>query len=187
MTSEKSKEAKENPPAAKVPAAQPARQGIHTISVVVSNKPGVLVRVALVFAKRGFNIDSLVVSPSVDPRFSRMTITAKGDPATLDQIIKQASKLIDVIHAGEHRMENSIEKELALLKIKCTSHQKPSLNKLLKRFHAHVLDDTNEAVIIEQTGSTVQLDELEELLKKYGIIEMVRTGKILMARGKEAT
>ena len=160
---------------------------IHTISVLVANKPGVLVRVALVFARRGYNIDSLVVSPSVDPRFSRMTITAQGDPATLDQIIKQASKLIDVIHASEHKHEGSVEKELALLKIKCKPAQKSAITKLLNRFHAHALEATDETLIIEQTGTTDELDELEELVKKFGIIEMVRTGKILMARGKEAT
>ena len=165
----------------------PKPKDIHTLSVLVANKPGVLVRVALVFARRGYNIDSLVVSPSVDPRFSRMTITAQGDPGTLDQIIKQASKLIDVIHASEHKHENSIEKELALLKIKCKPAQKSSIMKLLNRFHAHALETTVSTMVIEQTGTTNELDELEELVKKFGIVEMVRTGKILMARGKEAT
>ena len=160
---------------------------IHTISLLVANKPGVLVRITLVFARRGYNIDSLVVSPSVDPRFSRMTITAKGDPGTLDQIIKQAGKLIDVIHGSEHRLEESVEKELALFKVRCKPHTKPAILKVLKPFHAHVLEFTNSTLIIEQTGTTNQLDQLEEALKKYGIIEMVRTGKILIARGKEAT
>ena len=166
-------------------AARP--KDIHTISFLVANKPGVLVRVALVFARRGYNIDSLVVSPSNDPRFSRMTIAAQGDPGTLDQIIKQASKLIDVIHASEHKHENSIEKELALIKVHCKPAQKSSLSKLLTRFHAHAIESTDSAVIIEQTGTTDELDELGESLKKLGIIEMVRTGKILIARGKEAT
>jgi len=160
---------------------------IHTISLLVANKPGVLVRIALVFARRGYNIDSLVVSPSVDPRFSRMTITAKGDPGTLDQIIKQAGKLIDVIHVGEHRHEESVEKELALFKIRSKPQTKAAISKALKPFHAHVLESTDTTTIIEQTGTTDQLDQLEESLKKYGIIEMVRTGKVLIARGKEST
>ena len=164
-----------------------AKKDIHTISVLVANKPGVLVRVAIVFARRGYNIDSLVVSPSIDPRFSRMTLTAQGDPGTLDQIIKQASKLIDVIHVSEHKHEDSVEKELALLKIKCKPAQKSTVTKLLNRFHAHALEATDSTMIIEQTGTTDELDELEELVKKFGIVEMVRTGKILMARGKEAT
>ena len=109
------------------------RTNTHTISILVANKPGVLVRVALVFARRGYNIDSLVVSPTVDARYSRMTITAQGDPATLDQIIKQASKLIDVLHAGEHAKENSVEKELALIKIKFNPASKAAIDKLLKK------------------------------------------------------
>ncbi len=160
---------------------------IHTISVLVANKPGVLVRVALVFARRAYNIDSLVVSPSVDPRFSRMTITAQGDPATLDQIIKQAGKLIDVIHVGEHRHEESIEKELALFKVKYKPTEKAGITQLLKRFHAHIIESTPATLIIEQTGPTEELDQLENTLKKYGILEMVRTGKVLITRGKEPT
>ncbi len=169
------------------PAKTAAPKNIHTISVLVANKPGVLVRVALVFARRAYNIDSLVVSPSVDPRFSRMTITAQGDPATLDQIIKQASKLIDVIHVSEHKHEESIEKELALVKVKFKSANKTALTKLLSRFHAHPIESTENTIIIEQTGTTDELDAFEEMLKKYGIIEMVRTGKVLIARGEEKT
>jgi len=82
----------------------------HTISVLVANKPGVLVRIALVFARRGYNIDSLVVSPTVNPKYSRMTLTARGSLETLDQIIKNAGKLVDVIHCGEHDMDHSVEK-----------------------------------------------------------------------------
>ena len=97
------------------------RKDIHTVSMLVANKPGVLVRCAQVFARRGFNIDALVVSASVNPKFSRMTITAQGDPGTLDQIIKQTSKLIDVIHCGEHTRTDSIDREYALIKVKSGS------------------------------------------------------------------
>src|SRR3989338_5080449 len=92
----------------------------HIMSMLVANKPGVLVRVALVFARRAFNIDSLVVSASVNPKFSRMTITSKGDLTTLDQIIKNLNKLVDVIHANEHDPAHSLDRELALIKIKAT-------------------------------------------------------------------
>ena len=166
---------------------KPKETDLHTISLLVANKPGVLVRIALVFARRAFNIESLVVSPTVDPRFSRMTITAKGNPAALEQIIKQAGKLIDVIHVGEHTREDAIEKEMALVKVRFKPQTKATLYKLLKRFHAHAIDATNSTFIVEQTGSTAELDELEEELKKYGVIEMVRTGKVVMARGKEPT
>lgn len=163
------------------------KKDTHTISMLVANKPGVLVRVALVFARRGYNIDALVVSPTVDPRFSRMTITAKGDPDTLEQIIKQASKLVDMIHAEEHSEVDAIHQELALLKLKTSSVNKTAIAKLAKKFHIRIVNENNEAIIIGQTGTTDQLDNLERLLKKHGIIEMVRSGKIVMAKGREKT
>lgn len=159
----------------------------HTISLLVANKPGVLVRIALSFARRGFNIDSLTVSPSFDERFSRMTITAQGDPSTLDQIIKQTGKLVDVLNVEEHDAKKSIEKELALFKVRYKPSSEASLEKLLKKFHAHVLDKTSATAVIEQTGTTQDIDELESALKTFGLIELVRTGKILMARGNDPT
>ena len=160
------------------------RKNIHTVSLLVANKPGVLVRCAQVFARRGFNIDSLVVSPSVNPKYSRMTITAQGDPGTLDQIIKQSAKLIDVIHASEHTGVDSVTREFALFKV--PSKHKSAVKKLIKN-HAHLVEDSNGAIIIGKTGTTDQLDDLEDALKKFGIIEMVRSGKLVMAIGKEPT
>jgi acetolactate synthase-1/3 small subunit len=163
------------------------KKNTHTISLLVANKPGVLVRIALVFARRAYNIDSLVVSPSFNPKFSRMTITAQGDPETLEQIIKQANKLIDVIHAGEHTGLDAAHRELALVKVKYTPSTKPILIKLLKKHEARIVDDLESILIIEQTGTTDQLDEFETVLKKYNVIEMVRTGKVVMVKGHEAT
>ena len=159
----------------------------HIISMLVANKPGVLVRVALVFARRAFNIDSLVVSASINPKFSRMTITAKGDLATLDQIIKNLNKLVDVIHASEHDPSHSIDRELALLKVKATPALKAAVAKHSKKYHAKIVDTTENATIIAQTGTTEELHEFEALMKKYGVSEGVRSGKLLMAQGKEAT
>lgn len=159
----------------------------HTISVLVANKPGVLVRIALVFARRGYNIDSLVVSPTMNPKFSRMTITAKGDLETLDQIIKNVNKLIDVIHCGEHDVTHSVEKELALLKVKAAPAVKAFLTKHSRKYHVKIDDSSDGHYIVEQTGTTAELDEFEALMKKYGVLEMVRTGKVLMAKGKEQT
>lgn len=158
----------------------------HTISVLVANKPGVLVRIALVFARRGYNIDSLVVSPTVNPKFSRMTITAKGDLEILEMIIKNVNKLVDVIHCGEHTA-SAVKKELALLKIKSSPTLKAFVTKNARKFHIHIDDIAQGYTIIAQTGTTAQLDEFEGLIKKYGVLEMVRTGKVLMARGKETT
>ncbi len=162
------------------------KPSLHTISVLVTNKPGVLVRLALVFAKRGYNIDSLVVSPTVNPKFSRMTITAKGDWETLEQIIKNVNKLIDVIHCEEHT-GHAVEKELALLKTKSSPAVKAFVAKNSRKFHVRIDDSAQGYIIIEQTGTTAQLDEFESLIKKYGVVEMVRTGKVLMAYGKETT
>jgi len=163
------------------------KSNLHTISILVANKPGVLVRVALVFARRAYNIDALSVSPAFDPRYSRMTITAQGDPETLDQIIKQASKLIDVIHAEEHSGKDAVHRELALLKIKLTPANKAIIIKLAGKFNTHIVNRDSKAILIEQTGTTEELDEFEALVKKYGIIEMVRSGKLVMARGSEST
>ncbi len=164
-----------------------SKKNIHTISLLVANKPGVLVRIALMFARRSFNIDSLVVSPSFNPKYSRMTITAQGEPETLEQIIKQANKLIDVIHASEHNDANAVHNELALMKIKFTPATKSAIYKLLKKFNASVIDATGNIMIISQAGTTSQLDELELAFKKYHLIEMVRTGKVAMARGHDET
>lgn len=158
----------------------------HTISVLVANKPGVLVRIALVFARRGYNIDSLVVSPTLNPKFSRMTITAKGDLETLDQIIKNVNKLIDVIACNEHDVSHSIEKELALIKVKAVPSIKAFVNKHARKYRTKI-DDTSEGFyVIEQTGTTAELNEFEAIMKKH-TVEMVRTGKVLIAKGKEKT
>ncbi len=163
------------------------RKDIHTVSMLVANKPGVLVRCAQVFARRGFNIDALVVSASVNPKFSRMTITASGDPGTLEQIVKQTSKLIDVIHCGEHTRTDAIDREYALIKVKSGSPSRKAAIRKLVKSRAHVLDENNGAIIVGQTGTTEELDSLEESLKRFGIIEMVRSGKLVMAKGKEPT
>ncbi len=159
----------------------------HTLSILVANKPGVLVRVAHVFARRGYNIDSLVVSPVHNPKFSRMTITAKGDPTTLDQIIKQLNKLIDVIQASEHDTTTSVDMEMSLLKVKVISTGKTIVAKYMKEYHAKLLDDENGIFIIAQMGTTDELNSFEALMAKYGLVEIIRTGKLLMTKGKETT
>jgi acetolactate synthase-1/3 small subunit len=162
------------------------KDGTHTISLLVANKPGVLVRCAQVFARRGYNIDGLVVSPGVNPKFSRMTITASGDPATLDQIIKQCAKLVDVVHAAEHTQIDAISREFTLIKIKSTANVRPSILQIIENF-AHVVDEDESTVIIGQYGTTQELDLLEGKLRTFGIIEMVRSGKLVMAKGQEET
>ncbi|MDP8211779.1 MAG: acetolactate synthase small subunit [Candidatus Zapsychrus exili] len=163
------------------------KKNIHTISLLVANKPGVLVRVALVFARRGYNIDALVVSPSFNPKYSTMTITASGKPETLEQIIKQAGKLVDVIHSCEHTGVEAIHRELALVKVKNVSSNKAIIARLVKKFSAKIVEEDIKTIIIGQAGTTSELDEFEAIIKKYGVIEMVRSGKLVMTKGKQAT
>ncbi len=159
----------------------------HTISIYVANRPGVLVRVAQVFARRGFNIDSLVVSSSTDPRFSRMTVVSRGDADTLEQIIKQVSKLIDVVHCKDHSGENVIEREYALFKVDAPAERRTEILQVAEHFKARTIDFTEDSLILTVEGTTEKLDACLALLAKYGVIEEVRSGKMLMARGREET
>lgn len=164
-----------------------SKKDIHTISFLVANKPGVLVRIALVFARRGYNIDSLVVSPSFNQEYSRMTITAKGDPVTLEQIIKQSDKLIDVLHVSEHTGVDAVHREYALVKVKAKKSDKGKILALCKKFKTYIVDKTEDYLIISQGGTTDELDQFESAIKKFGVIEMIRSGKLVMAKGRSTT
>lgn len=159
----------------------------HTISLLVSNKPGVLIRISLVFARRGYNIDSLVVSPGADRRFARMTITASGDPLTLEQIILQLNKLVDVIHATDHTGDIVIERELALVKVNAPPELRTEVLQVAEHFKCESVDLSETTMVLQCTGTSDKLDALLLLLGKYGILELVRTGKIIMARGADET
>jgi acetolactate synthase-1/3 small subunit len=161
---------------------------LHTISVLVRNQPGVLVRVALVFARRGYNIESLVVSADpVSTDFSRMTITCTGDPETLEQIIKQVAKLVDVVRAIDHTGQAVVETEIALIKIKAGLHERTEILQLAEHYQAKVVDCTAGSLILRITGASEKLDSIIGLLRPFGVIELVRSGKILMTRGPETT
>ena len=159
----------------------------HTISLFVHDVPGVLVRVALVFSRRGYNIESLVVSPARREGFSRMTITCSGDRATLEQIIKQLAKLVDVVHARDHTEDEAYETEIALLKIECGLEQRTEILQIAEHFKAKVVDYGTESLILRVTGSSEKLDAIVEVLAPFRIAEIIRSGKILMARGIERT
>jgi acetolactate synthase-1/3 small subunit len=161
--------------------------GQHTISLLVNNRPGVLIRIALVFNRRGYNIESLVVSPAHNGKFSRMNITASGEKKTLEQIIKQLNKLIDVIHAKDHTDEVIVEKELALIKVQCPADKRTEILQITEHFKSQTVDLSENTVMIQVTGDTDKLDAMEMMLDKYGILEMVRTGKVIMARGAGQT
>ncbi len=155
----------------------------HSISLLVSNKPGVLIRIALVFARRGYNIDSLVVSPEQDPRYARMNIVASGDTETLQQIIKQLNKLVDVLHARDHTGEVVVEKELALIKTHCPADQRTEILQVVEHFKAETIDLSDQNIMVQVTGGSDKLDAIIKMLAKYGIQEIVRSGKLIMVRG----
>lgn len=159
----------------------------HTISLYVENRPGVLIRIALVFARRGYNIDSLVVSPSNNPRFSMMNIVASGDEKTLDQILKQLNKLIDVVHATDRTGEDILQRELALIKISCTAGERTELLQLAHAMNCEVVDLKETVLTLQITGSSEKVDSVTEVLRSYEVVELVRTGKVLMARGEQQT
>lgn len=161
---------------------------VHTISILVRNKPGVLVRVALVFSRRGYNIESLVVSPDVaDGEFSRMSITCSGDPETLEQIIKQCTKLIDVVHAIDHTGQAVIETEIALLKVNCPLNRRTEILQIAEQYNGKIVDYGTDSLIVRIYGGSDKLDAFISLMRQFQITELVRSGKILMARGNETT
>ena len=160
---------------------------VHTLSVYVSNKPGVLARIAQCFARRGFNIESLVVSAAMDGKFSRMTIGVSGNPDGLEQIIKQVSKLIDVLRCVDHTGEDSVIKELALAKIAVGPGERPEALQIGEHFGCKTVDLTETSMILQCTGNSEKIDAMIAMLAKFRIIELVRTGKVVMARGDGMT
>ncbi len=159
----------------------------HTISLYVANKPGVLIRTALVFARRGYNIDSLVVSEGYDPSFSHMTISATGDRKTLDQILKQLNKLVDVVHAKDHTEDPVIEREMALVKVKCPADKRAEVLQMAHVFDCETIDVTQDTITLQVTGETTKLDNVHTMFGSFGIMEMVRTGKVLIMPGQVST
>lgn len=159
----------------------------HTISLHVANRPGVLIRIALVFARRGYNIDSLVVSPASNPNYSMMNITAVGENTTLTQILKQLNKLVDVVHATDRTGEDILQKELALIKLNCTQQDRSEILQLAHAMRCDIVDISEQVVMLQATGSSEEVDNVTRVLGVYDVIEIIRTGKVLMARGAEHT
>lgn len=159
----------------------------HTLSILVSNQPGVLMRICQVFSRRGFNIDSLVVSEGRNAHFSRMTIGVSGDPQGLDQIIMQVGKLIDVIHCFEHTMDNSVTKEMVLVKIQCSPSERSMALQITEHFSGKTVDLTPSSMVVMINGDSPKVDAAITMFSQFNIIETVRTGKVVMARGEQPT
>jgi len=158
--------------------ANPAKH--HILSVLVENKFGVLTRVAGLFARRGFNIVSLAVSPTEDERFSRMTIVVDADETPLEQVTKQLNKLIPVIKIVELTPDQAIERELMLVTVKASAEARSQITELASIFEAKIEDVGYESVTILAAGTPAKLDAMTDLLSPYGLVELQRTGRIAL-------
>ena len=157
----------------------------HTISVMVKNQSGVLSRVSNLFSARGYNIDSLVVGITDDPSISRMTIVVKGDDRVIDQVEKQLNKLVDVIKVVDLTKEDFIGRDLALIKVKAEANTRSQVMEIVQCFDGKIVDVALKSFIVEVTGKESKINAVVELLRNYGIIEMVRTGEVAISRGKK--
>ena len=154
----------------------------HTLTVLVENKAGVLTRVAGLFARRGFNIYSLAVAPTDDERFSRITIVADVESATLEQIVKQLFKLIDVVKISELDPNNSVERELLLATVRADAESRGQVVELVQIFEGKILAVGQGAITVSLEGAPNKLDDFEEMLRSYGIVELQRTGRIALPK-----
>ena len=154
----------------------------HTLSVLVENKPGVLARISGLFARRGFNIDSLAVGQTHDPGVSRMTIVVSADGKPLEQVTKQLHKLVNVLKIAELPHDDSVERELCLIKVGVDAGKRAEVLEIVEIFRAKVVDVDPASLVVEVTGTPDKIKALEELLEPYGIVELVRTGRIALGR-----
>lgn len=154
----------------------------HTISVLVENKFGVLTRVAGLFSGRGYNIDTLNVGPTQDPTVSRMTIVTRGDDATLEQIVKQLNKLVNVMAVLDFRDGEYVDRELVLVKVKVDAKSRAEVMQITDIFRAKIVDVQAKSVTVEITGNESKVEKFIELMNTYGVIDLTRTGKIALPR-----
>ena len=155
----------------------------HTLSVLVENRPGVLARISALFARRGFNIDSLAVGETEDETVSRMTIAVAADGKPVEQIVKQLHKLIAVLRIAELPRDDSVERELALIKIGVEAGRRAEVIEIIEIFRAKVVDVDAGSLVVEVTGTPDKVAALEELLAPYGILELARAGRVALGRG----
>ncbi len=159
----------------------------HTFSVLVENRFGVLSRIAGLFSTRGYNIDSLVVSPTENKNYSRMTVVTHGDENILEQIRKQLNKLVEVVQVTDLTGSGFISRELMLLKVRTTESNRSEIIQIAGVFKANIVNVQKDSLVIEVTGSSPKLDAFEQLMTTYGIIELARTGKVALSRSSVPT
>lgn len=154
----------------------------HTLSVLVENKPGVLARVAGLFRRRGFNIESLAVAPTEDPEFSRMTIVVDLEDKPLEQVTKQLHKLINVVKISDLEPQEAVVRELALIKISATAEARAQILEIVDIFRAKIVDVARETLTVEVTGTEDKIEAIIDLLRPYGIREIASTGRVALKR-----
>jgi acetolactate synthase-1/3 small subunit len=159
----------------------------HVLSILVENKPGVLARIAGLFARRGFNIDSLAVGATDDTSISRITLTLDGAAHPIDQVTKQLHKLVNVIKIRDLEPEETIAREMALFKVSADGSSRAEIMQLADIFRGRIIDVSSRTVTIEITGTADKIEGFENMVRPFGLVEMVRTGEIAIARGKSQT
>jgi acetolactate synthase-1/3 small subunit len=159
----------------------------HILSILVENKPGVLTRIAGLFARRGFNIDTLAVGPTDDESVSRITLTLDGAVHPIDQVTKQLHKLVNVLKIRDLEPEETLARELALFKISADGGSRAEVMQICEIFRAKIVDVTKRSVIVEGTGTCDKVDSFERLVRPFGLVEMARTGEIAISRGRGET
>jgi acetolactate synthase-1/3 small subunit len=159
----------------------------HILSILVENKPGVLTRIAGLFARRGFNIDTLAVGPTDDPTLSRVTVTLDGAMHPIDQVTKQLHKLVNVIKIRDLEPAETVSRELALFKISADGSTRGEVMQVVEIFRGKIIDVAKRSVIIEVTGSWDKIEAFERMVRPFGLIEMARTGEIAISRGRGET
>jgi acetolactate synthase I/III small subunit len=173
---------------AELEAAASLRTGRkHVLSILVENKAGVLTRIAGLFARRGFNIDTLTVGPTDDEQISRVTLTVDGALHPIDQVTKQLHKLINVLKIRDLEPTDTVSRELAMFKIAADGAQRSELIQIAEIFRGKVVDVSKRAVILEVTGTTEKIEAFEGMVRPFGLIEMMRTGEIAISRGRSET
>ncbi len=159
----------------------------HILSILVENRPGVLTRISGLFARRGFNIDTLSVGPTDDEQVSRITITLDGATHPIDQVTKQLHKLINVLKIRDLEPGETVARELALFKVSADGTQRAEVMQICEIFRGKVVDVSKRAIIIEITGTTDKVEAFERMVRPFGLIEMMRTGEIAISRGRSET
>ncbi len=159
----------------------------HALVAMVANKPGVLNRIASLFRRRGFNIESIAVGHSEMPKVSRMTIVVDGSTTQVEQVRKQLEKVVDVIKVSDVTGEGTITRELAMIKVKTTIDNRSEIMQIVDIFRANIVDVSSDSVAIEVTGDEEKVNSLYKLLRRFGIIEIARTGVIAMTRGRDGS